>query len=477
MIKKYILLIILLLTPPAFPQLNKDQLKKGIDDLLDDEFFNSTTIAISVYDLTAKEPLYQFNEKKLLNPASNMKLLTSAAGLIFLGPKYNFITSVRYTGNIVNNTLKGDLYVVGDFDPDFSTDDLDYFVRDFRRAGIKEVEGNLYGDVSIKDSVSWGWGWMWDDNQSTDAPYLSALNINSNSIDINVTGSSQGEKAKISIDPETQYVNVINNTLTSLSENQGISISSTWRNGNNNIYVNGFIQPPEFTDNDTVKNSVSIYRPDLYFLTLFREKLNAEGIKINGKMGLLKKPSSAKWLSIFIRSYDAVMLYMNKKSDNLSAEMVLYSLAASFNSSPASAAKGLNVIDSLLTLSGVAKNTYIAADGSGVSRYNLLSADIILSVLKYVYYDYPQLFGLYYNSLPAAGIDGTLSQRMNGTTAEGNVHAKTGTLKGVSCLSGYATAKNNHMLAFSILEQNFINQTSYARSIQDQICILLSKYE
>jgi len=482
MFRKSILLVfLLLLSSQNFPQLhseslNREQLKNGIDSLLKDDFFNSTTIAVSAYDLTAGESVYNFNEKRLLTPASNMKLLTSAAGLIFLGPKYNFITSVRYTGNIVNNTLYGDLYVIGNFDPDFSTADLDRFIRDFQRFGIKEIQGNLYGDVSVKDSVQWGWGWMWDDDPSADAPYLSALNINSNSIDICVTGSTLGKKANITTDPQTEYIRMINNTITSPFV-QHVGITRDWKSRKNDIYVYGSILPPEISGNDTVLSSVNIYRPDFYFLTLLKEKLKENGIGLVGKTGLLKTPSTAKWLSVYGRPYDSVMYYMNKHSDNLSAEMVLYSLAESFNSPPVSAAEGIRVIDSLLTLSGVGKYEYVIADGSGISRYNLLSADIILSVLKFVYYHYPNLFELYFNSLPVAGLDGTLGSRMQNSPAQGNVHAKTGTLQGVSCLSGYVKGRNNHLIAFSILEQNFINRLSFARSIQDQICILLSEYE
>ncbi len=478
MIRIYLIVIILLFPSTGiFPQLNKVQLKNKIDELLKDDFFNSATIAIDAYDLTTGEYLYQMNEKKLLNPASNMKIITDAAGLIFLGPRYNFITSLQYNGEIVNKTLTGDLFVVGGFDPDFTTADLGKFINDLKRAGIGEISGNLYADVSRKDSVFWGWGWMWDDDPSTDAPYLSALNINSNSIDVIVTGTVQGEKASVTTEPETDYIKIINNTVTSVVDQQNIYITRDWRNRKNDIYVSGFILPPKFTEVDTVEGSVNIYRPDLYFLTLFKEALEKSGIKFSGKIGLQKKPSSAKWVSVFSRQYDAVIYYMNKHSDNLSAEMTLYSLAASFNTYPVSAVQGIKVVDSLFTLCGVDKHEYVIADGSGVSRYNLLSAEQILSVLKYMYSINPDLFQLYYNSLPVAGIDGTLGKRMNGTNAEGKVHAKTGTLQGVSCLSGYVSGKNNHLIAFSILEQNFVYQTSYARYIQDQICELLSNYE
>ncbi len=477
MLRVYLFIIgFLFFSPGIFPQLNKDQLKEKIDILVKSDFFNSATIAIDAYDLTSGEYIYRLNENKLLNPASNMKLLTSAAGLVFLGPRYNFITSVHYTGEITNKTLNGDLYVVGGFDPYFSTSDLNKIINDIYKAGINEINGNLYGDVSMKDSVFWGRGWMWDDGSSTDAPYLSSLNINSNSIDVYVTGSVQGEKVNVFTDPETQFVKVINNAVTSSVEPQNISVTRDWRNRKNDILVSGYMLPPEFTGNDTIKSSVNIFRPDLYFLTLLMEKLERRGIKVNGKVSILKKPFSTKWLSVVGHQYDSVMVYMNKRSDNLCAEMTLYSLAAAFNNYPVTSAEGVNVVDSLLSLCGVEAGGYVIADGSGVSRYNLLSAEQILSVLKYMYTGNPDLFNLYYKSLPVAGIDGTLANRMNGNNSEGKIRAKTGTLRGISCLSGYITAINNHLIAFSVLEQNFIDQTAYARFFQDLICELLSQY-
>ena len=473
---KILLSCLFLSTITLYPQSDKGQLKTGIEDLLKGDFFKSTNIGIDIYDLTAGENLYQLNEKMLFNPASNMKLLTSAAGLVFLGPGYNFVTSLMYTGEILSKTLYGDFYIVGGFDPVFQTSDLNKFIADIKKAGINEIAGNIYGDIFRKDSSFWGQGWMWDDDPSIDAPYLSALNINSNSIDVRVNGTKQGEKAEVITSPATRYVAIFNNTMTSSVDPQKIKITRDWRNRKNDIYVKGYMLPPEFTSNDTIEYSLNIYKPELYFLTLFKERLEAEGIKFTGQLGLQKKPFSTRWLSVLSHEYDSVMVYMNKKSDNLSAEMTLYSLAASFNTYPVSASEGLEVIDSLMTLCGV-KDDYELADGSGVSRYNLLSAEQILAVLKYMYYNDQNLYNIYYKSLPVAGVDGTLSERMNRTEAEGKVHAKTGTLKGVSCLSGYVTAKNNHLIAFSVLEQNFVDKTAYARYIQDKICELLSKYE
>ncbi len=115
-----------------------------------------------------------------------MKMLTTAAGLVFLGPKYNFTTSLYYTGFIADSILYGDLYAVGGLDPDFTTKDLDSMVVLLKNLGVKEILGNIYGDVSMCDSLFWGNGWMWDDDPSTDAPYMTALNINTNAIQVKV---------------------------------------------------------------------------------------------------------------------------------------------------------------------------------------------------------------------------------------------------------------------------------------------------
>ncbi|MCZ7612299.1 MAG: D-alanyl-D-alanine carboxypeptidase [Ignavibacteriaceae bacterium] len=144
---------------------------------------------------------------------------------------------------------------------------------------------------------------------------------------------------------------------------------------------------------------------------------------------------------------------------------------------PAVADDGLAAVKRLIDSIGFNSNDYSIADGSGVSHYNLLNAELILATLKYMYYDHKSLFNLFYNSLAVAGVDGTLKNRMKNTSALNNVHAKTGTLNGVSNLSGYVTAKNGHLLAFSILIQNYVDQSSRARNFQNKICELLVEFE
>ena len=122
---------------------------------------------------------------------------------------------------------------------------------------------------------------------------------------------------------------------------------------------------------------------------------------------------------------------MNKESDNLSAEMLLYALALNDSGAPATADNGIEAIKRMIELTGLNADIYSLADGSGVSRYNLISTELIINLFKYFYYSESEIFSTFYNTLAVAGIDGTLENRMRNTSAEGNVRAKTGTLNGV----------------------------------------------
>jgi serine-type D-Ala-D-Ala carboxypeptidase/endopeptidase (penicillin-binding protein 4) len=474
---KKILILILLFEVLIYPQENWFELSSNIDSILSDQFFQSTLASVDIYDLTSGETLYKKNEKMLLNPASNMKILTTVSALLFLEPDFRFYTNIYYTGNILNNILNGDLYIIGGGDPLLVTGDLDSLIKRIELKGIKEISGNIYADVSWKDSLYWGNGWMWNDNPSTDAPYLSALNINANSIEVFVSPTSFGKKADIYLKPETQYVNVINNTITTYEEDvNDYEVSRKWVDNKNTIIVNGLVSNKTIVDSENVWEGVNILHPAAYFTTLFTEKLIKKGIKVDGMQGIKTTPESAVQLGYYSHLIDSVIVKTNKPSYNLGAEMLLYALAINDSGKPATAENGVAVIDSLVSLVGLNPDNYRFVDGSGVSRYNLVSAELLISILKYLYVNNSEVYEKFYNSIPVAGIDGTLEKRMINTPAQNNVHAKTGSLSGVSTLSGYVTSKNNHKIAFSILMQNFVGRSSTARNFQDRICELLAGY-
>jgi D-alanyl-D-alanine carboxypeptidase/D-alanyl-D-alanine-endopeptidase (penicillin-binding protein 4) len=475
---KKILIVFFLLNVIVFPQENIERLKYQLDTLLSGSFFQSILAAVDIYDLTSHEALYKRNERMLLNPASNMKILTTSSALLFLDPDYRFNTNIYYSGNILSKILNGDLYIIGGGDPLFKTSDLDSLVKMIKETGLKEINGNIYADVSWKDSLFWGDGWMWNDDPSTDAPYLSALNINENSIEVLVSPTSFGKKADVYLNPETGYVNIINKTITTYSDGENnYEVTRDWINRKNTIIVGGLVRNIPIIDSAKFWQGINIFNPAMYFTTLFSERLIKDGIKFDGIIGIKTTPESALRLTNYYHSLDSVIVNTNKPSYNLGAEMLLYALAVNDSGKPATAKNGLAAINNLITLVGLNPENYSLADGSGISRYNLVSPELILSVLKYLYENKPQLYKRFYYSLPIAGIDGTIKNRMLDTPAQNKVHAKTGTLSGVSALSGYVTSKNNHDIVFSIMIQNYVGKSSTAKGYEDKICEMLASYE
>lgn len=440
-----------------------------IDSLLNTNFFKTSQAGILFYDLTENKLLFKHNEKLLLRPASNQKILTTAAAYLFLGKDYKFKTSVYHTGEIKDSICYGDIYIVGGLDPDFSSNNLDSLVYVIKNNGIKEIRGNLYGDVSAMDSLFWGDGWMWDDDPEPYAPYLTPLNINKNSVQIVYAPGEIGKEAIIEIIPKTNFIQLNNSSLTIDTGKTAIKITRDWINRNNTILVCGNITKK--SNRDTT--SVNVFNPTFYFLNLMKESIEQNGISFKGKVDTLTLPQQAKKIFSFERSIEPVITSTNKITDNLSAEMILRTLALNSSNKPATATKGIRLIDSLITLSGLNPKNYRLVDGSGLSNYNLLSAELLTEILKYYYFKKPDLFSKLLSSFPISGVDGTLSNRMKESKVFKHVHGKTGTLSGVSNLSGYLESKNGHMIAFSILIQNFVGSSAQARTVQDKLCEII----
>ena len=465
-----------LLASFIFAQSSTKQIQTQIDKLYKDKFFESSLASIDIFDLTKQKILYQKNNKLLLHPASNMKVLTSAAGLKFLGKDYQFKTSLYYEGEIIDSVLVGHLFVVGGCDPDFTSNDLNVLTQIVKNLGIVKVTGNIYGDVSMKDSLFWGNGWMWDDDPSTDAPYMSALNINDNAVTITGEYDETNNKLIFKSIPETKYIKIVNNVkIDTASGRTRVVVDRDWINRTNKFLIQGSFSKNGFKRKNNYSERFNIYKPENYFLTLFKESLEKNGIKFSGDLCIKSLNEFTNHIFTFSRTYDSVIVNLNKTSDNLSTEMTLFALSERYFGRPASAKNGLKMIDSLIIVCGLNPKNYKLVDGSGVSHYNLVTAELLLSVLKHFYYSEPNLFESLYNSFPIAGFDGTLENRMKKTKAEKNVHAKTGTLSGVSSLSGYVKNKKGNMIAFSILVQNYNDNSKQARDFIDDVCEVLAE--
>ena len=208
-------------------------------------------------------------------------------------------------------------------------------------------------------------------------------------------------------------------------------------------------------------------------MTLAKESLERNGISLLGKIDTLTLPQNASKIFSFERDIKPVVTYTNKVSDNLNAELLLRALSRKASSGKASSQNGKRLIDSLTTLSGANPKVYRVTDGSGLSYYNLTTAELLSKILVYMYGQDKTTFNAFLASLPVGGVDGTLSNRYKNSPAKGNVFAKTGTISGVASLSGYIKTKKENWLAFSILIQNYVGSASEARKIQDKLCEIL----
>lgn len=223
-------------------------------------------------------------------------------------------------------------------------------------------------------------------------------------------------------------------------------------------------------DDNPVLSPLLISRKDI-FTERFMQELRDAGITVEALNSAGTLPAGAFTVCTRTHTIDQVLMPMMKESDNLYAEALFYQLAASTGNRPVRAAHARAVIRRLIGKVGLDPSAYKIADGSGLSLYNYVSAEMETRLLRYAYQN-TNIYMHLYPSLPIAGEDGTLARRMRGSFASGNVHAKTGTLTGISSLAGYCTAPNGHVLCFSIINQGVMHRHN-GRAFQDRLCAAL----
>ena len=223
-------------------------------------------------------------------------------------------------------------------------------------------------------------------------------------------------------------------------------------------------------DDNDVLTPLLISRKD-QFIERFEQGLKDDGVVLECSKTTGRVPAGAFEVTTRFHTMDQILMKMMKESDNLYAESMFYQIAASTGNRPASARSARSVINKLIRKVGLNPSDYKVADGSGLSLYNYVSAELEVALLRYAFRN-DNIYLHLYPSLPIAGEDGTLKKRMKGTFAAGNVHAKTGTVTCVTSLAGYCTAANGHKLAFSIINQGCLRD-SESRAFQDRVCVAM----
>ena len=467
--KKYLLSLVLSLLFIPVTVWGQNTAAKGLSSRLDTlvkyQLPVGSNVGISIYDLTDGKPLYTYQADKLSRPASTMKLLTTITALSHPDADDPFKTEVWYQGVIEQDTLKGDLYVVGGYDPEFDDEALDSLVNAVSRFPFSVISGHVYGDVSMKDSIYWGSGWAWDDTPASYQPYLSPLMLNKGLVTVTASPGERGHLASLDCVPASSYYTVTNETKSRTPAAGRFGVSRDWLQNGNNIVVKGNVEGKR-------TGMVNIYSSRDFFMHTFLERLQAKGIQcpVNYAFNELQKDSLSVQIALFETAIQDVINQIMKESDNLNAEALLCRLGAQATGKKhISDEDGLSVIRKQIKALGEDPDYYKLVDGCGLSNYNYISPNLLIAFLKFAY-SRTDVFQKLYKALPIGGVDGTLKYRMKrGTPSYKNVHAKTGSFTAINCLAGYLRTTNGHEIAFAIMNQNVLSGAK-ARAFQDAVC-------
>ena len=464
-------------TPPAPPKPSEavQRLRAEIEATLSDPLLASSNIGMKVVSLETGGVLYEKDAEKLYHPASTMKLLTAATALIRLNPNYRFHTTL-YADPVGDSQTFRNIYLKGRGDPMFDSDGLERMVERLVAMDIKELQGDIVVDETYFDAVRRGKGWMWDDGPIGGYyPHLSALTINRNGVHLRISpGSKVADPVRVHLDPSTQYMKIVNEATT-VGRSEKTRLTIKRKDGSteaNVLIIDGVMAIGEAEMN----RRVDVLDPALYCGTLLQEMLAKRGVLLQGTVRYGSVPEEAVTIIEHISPpLSHIVWEMNKPSDNLIAELLLKTIGAELRGAPGTAKKGLGAISNLLGEIGVDRGYYTLADGSGVSRYNLVTASLLTDLLVYMFRNFA-VMPEYLASLPVGGVDGTLTRRMRGMTAEGVLRAKTGTLRGLTALAGYTVTADGETVAFSIIVSNYLGSVSPRRALQDKIGDILTRF-
>ncbi|MGZ5436441.1 MAG: D-alanyl-D-alanine carboxypeptidase/D-alanyl-D-alanine endopeptidase [Pyrinomonadaceae bacterium] len=489
------------------------ELRTRIEQIVRQPALDAGFFAVKIVSLDTGAVIFEQDSRKLVRPASNMKIYTVATAFDKLTPDYRFITSVYAKEKLDDDgKVKGDLIIYGRGDPSIAArfNDGDYFkginalADRIVAAGVKRIKGDLVGDESYFDGDSFGSGWTWQDLQWSYGAPISALTVNDNAIDLTVRpGSKAGAAVSItSGPPATSFMTIVNRaTTTAKGTRSDLRIHRGL--GANTMEISGTVA----VGDDGFTGGVAIPDPALAFVAMLRDALIKRGVKIDGRLrtvtartgGSIVAPSPSAptteagkmpALPVEIASlpsapFNEIAAHTLKPSQNLYTEVILRTLGKMRKSAPppdetrrasqTDEDAGLAAVRDFLKQAGVSEGQLNLDDGSGLSRSDMIMADATVQLLTFM--TKHRYFAQFRDALPIAGVDGTLRNRMKGTPAERNVRTKTGTLSSVASLGGYVTTAAGERLVFSMMLNNYADASALRRESIDAIAVLLASFD
>src|SRR5467141_676003 len=441
-----------------------------------------------IADAESGETLYERNADKYFVPASNMKLFTTALAMAKLGPDYRFHTTLETQGTISSaGALNGDVMLVGRGDPNLSNRKFPYELKEefdsppekalveladaLVAKGVKQISGDVIGDDSYFPRERYPNGWEIDDMVWEYGAAISAIVVNDNTVALTLTpGELAGSPVQGTVTPATPDFTVENEVITSAADVKP-DLTLTREPGANIVVVKGSL-PAKSAPRKLV---LAIEEPAQHAAATLKRLLEERGIKVDGvakvrhaQEGTAGDPAVlAEHVSVPLG--DAVKL-INKISQNLHTEMLLRTVARQ-SGVWATPDELMKVPVDFYAAAGVAPGDVIQADASGLSRHDLVTPRAIVTLLSFA--QKQSWFGFYFASLPVAGVDGTLEDRMKNSLATGRIHAKTGSVEHVRTLSGLAETLGGRRGIFSFLSNNQGGKSHEAADALTGLCVAM----
>jgi D-alanyl-D-alanine carboxypeptidase/D-alanyl-D-alanine-endopeptidase (penicillin-binding protein 4) len=475
-------------TPPAVtPAASKepapsDPLAASLGALFDSPAVDHAQWGVQVRSLTTGATLYELNARRRMVPASNQKLLTAAAAARKLGWDYRYTTRIVAMGHVDSEgALRGNLVVVGSGDPTINPRHperwgaLDAWAGQIAARGVRIISGDLIGDDDAFAEPGWGSGWSWEDLVTGYGAPIGALQFNENQVELMIgPGLEPGSRAIIGTTPLGSGL-VVDHGVTTVAADQPTRITLERVPGRTIVSVRGQIA----VGSKPRIEYAAVENPTQLFLNAFREALARKGIFLAGSTVDIdvarERPDLSKgetWVTDQSAPLSEIVDVLLKWSRNEYGETLLWTLSPP--GQPANEAAGLEALRSTLAEMGIASDLYGAYDGSGLSRYDMVTPEALTLLLEKIWRD-PAMAEPYKNALAVAGVSGSLEARMKGTAAEGRVWAKTGSMFNIRSVSGYVTAAGGESLVFSMLANNFRVPAAEIDELMDKAVVALAE--
>ncbi len=439
-------------------------------ELLGDPLLKGAKASIAVRRVGGGPWLLAFDADQRLHPASNAKIVTTATALVELGPGYQYRTDLA--ADTLEGGVAGNLYLVGRGDPRFVSEDLWVLVEDARESGLVKVKGDLVVDDTwfTKERTPPGYADKKDDDAAYRAP-TGAMSLNFNSVTVRLLpGAKAGAKPRVRVRPDSGYLKVVNDATTTRGGKERLTAHASAEGDGTKLVVGGRI--PVGHRGLVIRRRID--NPPRFAGLALREMLKRAGIKVEGKVRVGKAPGKRRRLARHMSPPLASLVGdINKLSNNFMAEHVVRTLGAEKGKS-ADWKGGLAVVRRFLEKQVKLEGPFRQANGSGLFGDTAFSARQMVEVLRYMHNVSPPL-PEFAASLAIGGVDGTLRKRVRGLP-RGVVRAKTGTLNGVVCLSGYVTLGDGSLAAFSILMNDVKGRAWKVWKVQDEMAKALAAF-